>query len=145
MWVCMFISFLRKGFYWLSKAISDGMLRKFFCIKYLCCHVIDNYSRNLQTGNCANECQINQAKPRKVKDNSYKLSKKPMVKVRSIATFLLTNLGSRSEAAQGQTLSNCHYTERGDFNYRRTFQSYLISIDSGLDITVEKIRWTWRF
>ena len=116
------------------------MLRKFFYIKCLCRHVIDNYSRNLQTGNCANECQLNQAKQRKVKDNSYKLSKKPMVKVRSIATFLLTNLGSRSEAAQGQILSNCHYTERGDFNYRRTFQSYLISIDSGLDITVEKIR-----
>ena len=36
-----------------------------------------------------------------------------MVKARSIATFLLTNFGSRSDAAQGQILSNYHYTERG--------------------------------
>ena len=36
-----------------------------------------------------------------------------MVKTRSIAIFLLTNLRSRSDAAQGQILSNCHYTERG--------------------------------
>ena len=35
-----------------------------------------------------------------------------MVKVRNIATFLLTNFGSLSGAAQGQILSNCHYTER---------------------------------
>ena len=38
-----------------------------------------------------------------------------MVKARSIATFL-TNLGSRSDAAQEQILSNCHDTERDAFN-----------------------------
>ena len=54
---------------------SDGMLGKYFCIKYLYRHVIDNYSRNLQAGNCAKECQLKRAKPREVKENSYKLSK----------------------------------------------------------------------
>ena len=32
--------------------ISDGILGKSFCIKYLCRHVIDNHSRDLQAGNC---------------------------------------------------------------------------------------------
>ena len=35
-----------------------------------------------------------------------------MIKAKSIATFLLTNHGSRSDAAQNQTMSNWHYTER---------------------------------
>ena len=52
---------------------SDGMQRKFF--EYLCRHIIDNYSRGLQVGNRAKECQLNQAKPLVVKDKSYKLSK----------------------------------------------------------------------
>ena len=38
---------------------------------------------------------------------------KTTVKARSIATFLLTNLRRRSEAAHGQILSNCQYPERG--------------------------------
>ena len=46
----------------------DGMLRKFFCIKYLYRHVIDNHI-SMQ------ECQLNLAKSREVKDNSYKLFK----------------------------------------------------------------------
>ena len=66
----------------------------------------------LQAENCAIECQLDWEKPQEVKDNSYKLSKKPPVKPRSIATLLLTNLGSRSNAAQGQKLSYCNYTER---------------------------------
>ena len=37
-----------------------------------------------------------------------------MVKARNIATFLLINLGGRTDAAQRQLLSNCHNTERGD-------------------------------
>ena len=36
-----------------------------------------------------------------------------MVKAQSIATFLLTNIGSRSDAARRQILSKFHYTERG--------------------------------
>ena len=84
--VCVFISFHRNCF-WLNKnkcnawvQVSDGMLRKYLCIKYLlikyfCRHVIGNHRRNLQGGNCAKECQLSRAKPREVKDNSYKLSK----------------------------------------------------------------------
>ena len=89
---------------------------RIFRIKYLCCHVKDNHSRNLQAANCAKECQLNQAKRQKIKDKSYVLSKKPTVKARSIATFLFTNLESRPNSAHGQILSNCHYTERGAFN-----------------------------
>ena len=31
--------------------ICDVMLRKYFCAKYLCRHIIDNYSRDLRTSN----------------------------------------------------------------------------------------------
>ena len=79
-------------------------------------NVKDNHSKYLQTENCAEECQVNQIKPREIKDNSYKRSKKPTVKARSIGTFLFTNLGSRPGSAHGKILSNCHYTERGAFN-----------------------------
>ena len=76
--VCLFISFHRKDFSWMNKTInvvsqvqaSDGMLRKYFCVKYLCRHVIDNHSRNLQASNCAKECQLNREEPREAKDNS---------------------------------------------------------------------------
>ena len=59
----------------LEAQISDGMLRKFFCAKYLCLHVIDNHSRNLQASICAKECQLNREEPQEVKGNSYKLCK----------------------------------------------------------------------
>ena len=55
--------------------VSDGMLRKYFCVKYLRRHVIDNHSRNVQASNCAKECQLNGTEPRTVKGNSYKLPK----------------------------------------------------------------------
>ena len=83
--------------------VSDGMLNKYFCVKYLCCHVINNRSRNFQGSNCEKECQLNRAEQREVKDSSYKLSK-PSSSLSS---------GSYSDAAQGQILSNNHYTERG--------------------------------
>ena len=35
----------------------------------------DNENRYLQADNCVKECQLNQVKPREIKDNSYKLSK----------------------------------------------------------------------
>ena len=81
MYVCACVYFL--GFSWLNKSInvmpdtqvSDGMLRKYFGVKYLCRHVIDNHSRNLQASNGSQECQLNQGRPQDVKDNSYKLSK----------------------------------------------------------------------
>ena len=56
-----------------------------------------------------------------------------------MAIFFLTNLESRSDEAQGQILSNCHYTERGALTRERPFCSCLISIDSGFDITAEQI------
>ena len=85
--VCVYvgvcISFYRKGFSWLNKAkkcnarvqVSDGMLRKYFCIKYLCRHIINNHSRTLQAENCAKEYLLNRVKSREVKESSYKLSK----------------------------------------------------------------------
>ena len=36
-----------------------------------------------------------------------------MVKVQSIATFLLTNLGSRSSRSTKANISKLHYIERG--------------------------------
>ena len=54
--------------------ISDGMLRKHFCIKDLCLYFKNNRRKNLQADNCAKECQLNREKPGGVKDNSYKLS-----------------------------------------------------------------------
>ena len=96
--------------------VSDGMLRKYFRVKCLCRHVIDNHSRNLQAGNCAKECQLNHAKPQEIKDNSYILSKKPTVKARSIATLFFANLGSRPNPAHWKILPNCHHTERGALN-----------------------------
>ena len=84
--VCVCISFHHKGF-WLNKAnvvpeaqVSDGMLRKYFCVKCLCRHVIDNRSRNLQANNCAKECQLNPVEPQKTKYNSEKLSNKQQQK-----------------------------------------------------------------
>ena len=61
--VCVCVSFHRRGFSWLNKTInvmpevqvSDGMLQKYFCVKYLCRHVLDNHNRNLQVVNCAKE------------------------------------------------------------------------------------------
>ena len=75
--VCVFISFHHKSFSWLNKTInvvpvvqvSDGMLRKYFCIKYLCRHVIDNHSRTFKL-TTVQECQLNRAEPREIKDNS---------------------------------------------------------------------------
>ena len=37
-----------------------------------------------------------------------------MVKVQSIASFLLTKLGSRSSRSTKANISKLHYTERGD-------------------------------
>ena len=54
-----------------------------------------------QASNFARKCQLNRAKPQEVKDNSYILSR-TNVKVRSIATSLLTNLGSCPGLAQRQ-------------------------------------------
>ena len=65
---------------------------------------------DLQAGNCAKECQLNREKPQEVKGNSYKLSKTNGKSAKHIY-LPPTNLGSRSDAAQGQLLWNCHYAE----------------------------------
>ena len=90
-WVCMFVCVL---FPFTVKAsllieqnnkcnarvqVSYVMLRKWFCAKYLCCHIIDNHSRDLQASNCVKECQtvkrvLNQAKLWELKDNILKIS-----------------------------------------------------------------------
>ena len=49
---------------------SDIVLRKYFCVKNLCHHVIDNDSRDLQARHRAKMCHLNRAEPREVKDNS---------------------------------------------------------------------------
>ena len=59
--MCVFISFHRKDFSWLKQnnkcdardQVSDVVLRKLLCVKYLHHHVIDNHSRDLQVSNCA--------------------------------------------------------------------------------------------
>ena len=55
--------------------VSDGMLRKYFCVKYFGRIVIDNHSRNPQANICAKGYQLNWVEAREVKCNSYKLSK----------------------------------------------------------------------
>ena len=55
---------------------------------------------------------IKPGKAARSKRQLFKTFSKPTVKARSIATFLLTNLGSRSASAQGQILANCT-TPRG--------------------------------
>ena len=36
--------------------VRDGVLRKYYCVKNLCHHVIGNHSRDPQDTNCAKEC-----------------------------------------------------------------------------------------
>ena len=84
--------------------VSDVVLRKLLCVKYLRHHVIDNQSRDLPASNCA-RASIRRAEPREVKDNSLNFFERPTVKARSIDTFLLTNLGSCPAAAKKRTVT----------------------------------------
>ena len=84
---------------------------KWFCVKYFRRHVIENRSRDLQASNCA-RVSIKRGRATISKWQLLKLSKNQL-EARSIATFLFTNLGSRSAAAQRQMQMNWHYTERG--------------------------------
>ena len=60
-YMCVFISFHRKDFSWLKQnnkcdardQVSDVVLRKLLCVKYLRLHVIDNHSRDLHASICA--------------------------------------------------------------------------------------------
>ena len=79
-------------------------------------HVKDNHDRYIRADNCAKECQLSQAKPREIKENSYKLRKNPTVKAQSIANLLFTNIGSRPDSAHEQIMLNCHYSKTGAFS-----------------------------
>ena len=70
----------------------------------------DNHSWDLQSSNCAKECQLNRA------NLLLKSFSKLTVKVRSIATFLLTNLVSYSSCSTRANIGKLHYTKRGCFN-----------------------------
>ena len=52
----------------------SNMLWKYFCTKYLCLRVKDNHMKILQASKYVKVFQLDRAKPREVKDNSYKLS-----------------------------------------------------------------------
>ena len=75
--VCIYVCFLteQNNKCNVRVQVNDGMLWKYFCINYLCLRIKDNHGKNLQASNYAKECQLNRAKPREVKDNSYRLSK----------------------------------------------------------------------
>ena len=75
--VCIYVCFLteQNNKCNVRVQVNDGMLWKYFCINYLCLRIKDNHRKNLQASNYAKECQLNRAKPREVKDNSYRLSK----------------------------------------------------------------------
>ena len=74
--VCVCISFHRKDLLTeqdnkcnARNTVSHGMLRKYFCVKNLCCQIKDSHSSDLQVSNCAKYCQLNRAEPREVKEN----------------------------------------------------------------------------
>ena len=58
----------------ITDATNDVMLRKYLCIKDLHLCFRDVHKKSFQAGKCLNKCQLNRAKPRQVKGNSYKLS-----------------------------------------------------------------------
>ena len=75
-----------------------------YCVKYLRRHLIDNHRRDLQASNCA-RVSIKPGRATRNTRQLLKLSKRPTVKARSIATFPLTNLESRPATAQRRTVT----------------------------------------
>ena len=84
-----------------------------YCVKYLRRHLIDNHRRDLQASNCA-RVSIKPGRATRNTRQLLKLSKRPTVKARSIATFPLTNLESRPATAQRRTVTKWTAT------YKRT-------------------------
>ena len=82
---------------------SDVVLRKLYLVKNFCLHIIDSHSRDFLASNCA-RVSINPEKATRSKRQLLKHFPKPTVKARSIATFLLTNIGSCPAIAQGRQL-----------------------------------------
>ena len=84
-----------------------------YCVKYLRRHLIDNHRRDLQASNCA-RVSIKPGRATRNTRQLLKLSKRPTVKARSIATFPLTTLESRPATAQRRTVTKWTAT------YKRT-------------------------
>ena len=84
-----------------------------YCVKYLRRHLIDKHRRDLQASNCA-RVSIKPSRATRNTRQLLKLSKRPTVKARSIATFPLTNLESRPATAQRRTVTKWTAT------YKRT-------------------------
>ena len=84
-----------------------------YCVKYLRRHLIDNHRRDLQASNCV-RVSIKPGRATRNTRQLLKLSKRPTVKARSIATFPLTNLESRPATAQRRTVTKWTAT------YKRT-------------------------
>ena len=125
--------------------VSNVVLRKLLHVKNLRLHVIDNHSRDFLASNCA-RVSIKLGKATRSKRQLLKLSKTNGKSAKH--RYLLNNLRSCPAAAQGrQSLWGLPHIGRlsphqeGCFNWRRPFQSCLISVDSGLDIMVERICW----
>ena len=89
MFVCIF--FHHKGLPLLNETvkcsarvqIGDGLLWKYFWIIEFHPLVECIHKKNLEAANCVKEChlsKINRRRKTEVKDNSYKLSEKPMLK-----------------------------------------------------------------
>ena len=51
----------------MQSSAQYGILLKCFCMKNLCVCIIDIDKKKIQADNCAKECQLNQAKLRKLK------------------------------------------------------------------------------
>ena len=140
----MCISFHCKGFSWLNKMtriqVSYGILWKYLCILCLCLCIKDNHRKNLQVSNCAKDCQYWTKQSHEKSKTTLFNFLKPMVKAWSIATPLLTKLGRCPGSAQRQYCKT-DTTLRGASFFTPIF--CLISIDSGLDITGEKICLMW--
>ena len=117
--VCVFISFYCKGFSWLSKTIHVGPE---FSSTMLCwgnssvpsTFVATSWTITVEIFKLATvqRVSIKPGNATRSKRQLFKTFSKPTIKVQSITTLLLTNLGSRSAAAQGKILANCT-TPRG--------------------------------
>ena len=120
-YVDVLISFHRKGFCWLNNhkcnardQASDVMLRKWFCVKNLRRHAIDNHSRDLQASNWA-RLSIKPGRTTRSKRQLFDLSKNQRWKREAeLSSSSLTLGAALPQHKGGQSLS-------GLPRYKRTF------------------------
>ena len=81
-YLCVFISFRRKGFSWLNKTNVMPELRSGICCGSIPSFISASKTSIQRTFKLATvqKCQLNRIKPRKVKEDSHRLSKKWTVK-----------------------------------------------------------------